>query len=182
MKIIVTGRKFTITEDLNEKIQKKIHKLEKFFHEDCEAFVTLSIQKERHIVELTVNHRGMIFRALVENYDMYVAIDKAVEVIERQIRKNKTRLEKKLKSGAFLKQERPLDIVPDDDAEDEEEKEFVILKNKKFLVKPMSSEEAILQMNLLGHSFFVFKDASSNDLAIVYKRKDGNYGLMEPEI
>lgn len=172
MNIKYTGRKIDVTQGLKDYSEKRLQRIEKFFPESAYATVTFSVQKENHIAEITVYHEGMIFRAEISNNDMYAAIDKCIDVLERQIRKQKTRLEKKLKTGAF---------VPDASNEVEEEEEFRIVKVKKYENKPMSAEEAILQMNLLGHAFYIFNNAQTNDKCVVYKRKDGNYGLIELE-
>ncbi|MBQ4527879.1 MAG: ribosome-associated translation inhibitor RaiA [Clostridia bacterium] len=171
MKITTTGRKIDVTEGLRSYTERKLSKLDKFFNENTAAQVTLSVQKDDHIIEVTVYHEGMIFRAEVRDADMYAAIDRVADVIERQIRKQKTRLEKKFRAGAFEPNDLYFDI--------EEEKEFKIVKTKKYDAKPMSVEEAILQMNLLGHEFYIFNNAETLDKEVVYKRKDGNYGLIE---
>ncbi len=171
MKITITGRKIDITEGLNNYVTKKLSKLDKFFDDESTAKVTLSVQKDDHIIEITVYHEGMIFRAEVRDSDMYACIDRVIDVLERQIRKQKTRLEKKLREGAF---DGPVDI-----ADFDEEPEFKIVKTKKYENKPMSVDEAILQMNLLGHEFYIFNNAQTLDKEVVYKRKDGNYGLIE---
>lgn len=171
MNIKFTGRKIDVTQGLKDYSEKRLQRIEKFFPESAYATVTFSVQKDNHIAEITIYHESMIFRAEISNDDMYAAIDKAIDVLERQIRKQKTRLEKKLKTGAFVT----------DEVQIEEETEFKIVKSKKYENKPMSAEEAILQMNLLGHAFYVFNNAETNDKCVVYKRKDGNYGLIELE-
>ena len=170
MKITTTGRKIDITLGLKGYIEKKLSKLDKFFSDESTAQATLSVQKDNHIIEVTIYHDGMIFRAEVRDTDMYAAIDRSVDVLERQIRKQKTRLEKRLREGAFAEFDAPLYY---------EEEEFKIVKTKKYDSKPMSVEEAILQMNLLGHEFYIFNNAETMDKEVVYKRKDGNYGLIE---
>ena len=147
--------------------------MDKFFLDNAEAFVTLSKKREKEILELTISAAGSLFRSEVEGPSFCHAIDTAVNVIERQIRKNKTRLEKKLREGAFLDSgasELPEPV--------EEETEFKIRK-KSFELKPMTPEEAIMQMNLLGHEFFVYEDQETEEIHVVYKRKDGAYGLIE---
>ncbi len=171
MKITTIGRKIDITEGLRGYVEKKLVKLEKYFHDTAEAQVTLSVQKDNHIVEVTVYYAGMIFRSEITDRDMYAAIDKSLDILERQIRKQKTKLEKKLREGAFNEP-----VTFDDYGEEEE---FKIVKIKKYKDKPMSPEEAILQMNLLGHEFYIFTNSETNDKEVVYKRKDGNYGLIE---
>lgn len=170
MKVRISGRKMEVQDKLIKIAEKKIDKLSKFFGDDAEAVMTFSEQKDSKTVEMTIFSAGMIYRAEETCLDEYAAIDKVVDVIERQIRKNKTRLEKRLRDTAFS--------VPDEKPE-EEEKEFKIVKTKKHALKPMSVEEAILQMNLLGHQFFVFLNAETDEDNIVYKRRDGNYGLIE---
>lgn len=175
MKFIITGKKIELTDGIKEKVYKKIGKLEKFFKEEPEAKVTVSAVKDRHTIEVTLFSKGVIYRAEDTDVDLYAAIDKIVDVIERQMRRHKTHLEKKLKKEAF-------DIpYADASAAPIEEKEYNVVKVKKFAFKPMSVEEAILQMNMLGHEFFVFNNAENAEICVVYKRKDGNYGLIEQD-
>lgn len=176
MKIIISGRRIEVEDRLKELIEKKLAKLDKFFKDDVEAKATLTGEKgDRIILEVTVFTGGMIYRAEEISDDPYTAIDKVVTVIERQIRKNKTRLEKRLRENAFdaANFETPFT--------EEEEEEFNIVKTKTLNIKPMSVEEAVLQMNLVGHSFFIFKNDKTERTNIVYKRKDKNYGLIEVE-
>ena len=177
MKFIITGRKIDVTDGLRERIHKKLGKLSKFFGEDVEIHVTLEVEKDRHKVEVTIPFKGIIYRGEEENHDMYNAIDRVVDVIERQIRKHKTRLEKRLKENAFIG-----DTVNNGMGSDSQsEEEFNVVKTKRFAIKPMDIEEAILQMNLLGHQFFVFSNADTEEVNVVYKRREGDYGLIEPE-
>jgi putative sigma-54 modulation protein len=175
MKYIVSGKNIEVTEALRDKSIKKLSKLEKFFSPDTDAHITLSVQKNRQIVELTIIFNGSVLRAEVSNEDMYTAIDKAVDIIERQIRRNRTRLEKKLHEEAFI----PDNFTIREDIAEEEE--FNIVRTKKFAIKPMPVDEAILQMNLLAHTFYMFSNAETNKVNVVYKRKNGDYGLIEPE-
>ena len=154
-------------------VEKKLRKFDKFFGEDTEAFVTCKVRKGDKIIEITVNYGGTTFRSEEESETFITALDRAVEGLERQIRKNKTRLEKTVKRGAFTS------FDEEDDDEYEEEAEFEI-RVKSFPFKPMAPEEAILQMNLLGHEFFAFTDAETQDVCVVNKRKDGGYGLLVP--
>lgn len=163
----------TVRESLKDLIEKKLSKFDKFFGADTEAFVTCRTRKGEKILEITINYGGSTFRSEEESETFITALDRAIEGLERQIRKNKTRLEKRVKSGAFV-------IEPDDDDEYEEEPEFEI-RTKTFPFKPMNAEEAILQMNLLGHEFFAFVDQDSGETCVVYKRKEGSYGLLVPE-
>lgn len=173
MKISINSRRMDVSDDLKARVNKKLGKLSKYFGVETDANVMLCMEKSRHIAEVTVHFGGMIYRAEVSSHDMYESVDKATDIIERQIRKNKTRLEKRLHKTAFTND---IESVP---GNFEEEGEFKIVKNKKFPIKPMCVEEAILQMNLIGHEFFVFTNDQTEDMNIVYKRKDGNYGLIE---
>ena len=178
MKFTFACKKVSLNDSVKAYAEKKIDKLEKFFHEEPEANVTFAVEKKnRCVVEVMLRgQNGTLFRAVCEDADgdMRGAIDEAVSQIERKIRKNKTRLAKNLRSEA---------IVPElpEEVEVQEEHEFEIVRTKRFAVKPMSPDEAILQMTLLGHEFFVFEDADSEDVCVVYKRKDGDYGLITPD-
>jgi putative sigma-54 modulation protein len=177
MNLKITGKNFDVTDALKERVNKKLGKLDKFFRPGTEAQVTMSVQRNRHILEVTIITGGITLRAEVAGDDMYACIDKAQDILERQIRKNKTRLAKRLHEGIL---EQPDAFRPG--TEDvEEEKEFRVVRTKRFAVKPMLVDEAILQMNLLGHEFFMFTNAETNQVNVVYRRKDGNYGLIEPE-
>lgn len=173
MKINIYGKQMTVRESLKAAVEKKLRKFDKFFGEDTEAFVTCKTRKGVKIIEITVNYGGTTFRCEEESETFITALDRAIEGLERQIRKNKTRLEKTVKRGAFV-------ITEEDDDEYVEEDSFEI-RVKTFPFKPMTPEEAILQMNLIGHSFFAFKDAVSGEVCVVYKRKEGSYGLIVPE-
>lgn len=173
MKITITGRQMTVRESLKSVIEKKLGKFDKFFGESTEAFVTCKARKGVKIIEIMITYGATMFRAEEESDTFLTALDRTLESLERQIRKNKTRLEKRVKCGAFV-------IEEDDDDEYEEEGEFRI-KVKTFPFKPMTPEEAILQMNLIGHSFFAFTDAVTLNVCVVYKRKEGDYGLIIPE-
>ena len=173
MKITVTARQMSVRESLRTLIEKKLHKFDKFFGDDTEALVTCKVRKGAKIIEITVTYDGTLFRAEEESETFITALDRSVESLERQIRKNKTRLEKKVRSGAFV-------IGEEDDDEYAEETDFKI-RVKSYPFKPMSAEEAILQMNLLGHSFFAFTDAETSEVSVVYKRKEGDYGLIVRE-
>jgi putative sigma-54 modulation protein len=175
MNIIISGKNIEVTEALKERAKKKISKLDKFFSNDTEAHVTLSVQIVRQTAEVTISFNGIVLRAEESNEDMYTSIDKTVDLLERQIRKNKTRLERRLHDNDFrIENFKFSEEVP-------EEKEFKVVRSKRFAIKPMDVEEAILQMNLLGHEFFMFFNSESKQVNVVYKRKDGNYGLIEQE-
>lgn len=173
MKITIYSKQMTVRESLKVAVEKKLSKFDKFFGEETEAFVTCKVRKGDKIIEITVNYNGTTFRAEEESETFITALDRAAESLERQIRKNKTRIEKKVRRGAFV-------ITEEDDDEYLEEGEFKI-RTKTFPFKPMSPEEAILQMNLIGHSFFAFTDDKTDEVCVVYKRKDGDYGLIVPE-
>lgn len=167
-----TGKKFEVTDDLRAYAEKKIGKIDRLFRHESEAFVTFSTERGRYVAEVTLRNNGMFYRVKEVTSDMFASIDSACAAIERQVRKNKTRLEKKLRDGAF---ERVTEFVP----EEEEEPEFNIVREKRFSIKPMTPEEAILQMELLGHEFFAFRnEAEDGVFAIVYLRKNGGYGLI----
>mgnify|MGYP000845559589 FL=1 len=177
MKVKVSGKNVEITPALRERAEKKFGKLNKFFKPDTEVLVTMSIEKNRHIVEVTIPFNGVLIRAEESTQDLYTSIDKTLDKIERQIKKNKTRLRKRIQDNSFN-----VDFIDSVSEEpQEEEEEFKIVRTKKFSLKPMTVEEAILQMNLLGHEFFMFLNAETNRENVVYRRKDGNYGLIEPD-
>ena len=179
MKFTFTEKKIQVSDSLQQYAEKKIGKIDRFFKTESEAFVTFSISRGRHIAEVTIKNNGMFYRVTEATSDMYASVDSAVAAIERQIRKNKTRLEKRLRSGAFEAEEAP-DVSYE--TPDEDEQDFDIIRAKRFSIKPMSCEEAILQMNLLGHEFFVFKNQDAEDaFAVVYRRKNGGYGLIESD-
>ncbi len=159
-------------------VEKKISKLEKYFGPNVEARATLSVQKNRQRVEVTIPFNGVILRGEEVTDDMYKSIDLVEEKLVRQIRKQRTKLSRKNNSGSLRYPEfNSLEFKNEDTDEDTSR----IVKTKSFNVKPMSADEAVLQMELLGHSFFVYQDADTNNVSVVYKRKDGNYGLIEPE-
>jgi len=174
MKPIIISKKFELTQDVKDRITKKLNKLNKFFDSETEATVRLKEERGRVIVEITIYKGSSIFRAEETDKDAIFAIDHAVDVIERQIRKNRTRLYKRLYSNA--------DIIPEEDAIDSEiEEEIKISKVKKFEFAPMTVEEAIMQMNLLSHEFFMFRNAETGTFNLVYKRKENEYGVIEPK-
>ena len=174
MKFTFTCKKVALNDSIKEYAAEKLMKLERYFHEEVEAIVVFAVEKNhRCVAEITIRGGGNMFRAEVESPDgdMRGAIDAAVNFIERRIRKNKTRLAKNLRPEAV----EPL--VPE--LEVAEDNEYDVVRTKRFAVKPMSTEEAILQMNLLHHDFFVFRNINDNTLSIVYQRKHGGYGLIE---
>lgn len=177
MYITVSGKNIEITDALKNVVEKKLSKLEKYFKPQIEAQVTLSVEKNRQIIEVSIYFGGIVLRAEEVHDDMYAAIDLVVDSLEGQIRKQKTKLQRKYHDDSLRFQVIP-DPVKDVDDDGQEPK---VVKTKRFAMKPMSAEEAVLQMELVGHNFFVYQDAESSDVNVVYKRKDGNYGLIEPE-
>ncbi len=175
MKITIVERKMKASEQLRDYAEKKVAKLERYFHKDTNATVTLSELKGRQTAEITVRSNGIVFRAEETTSDMFASIDGMINSIERQIRKNKTRLEKRLREGAFEKA-----LANEAGIAEYVEETYEVVRRKKFDVMPMNVEEAILQMNLLGHQFFFFLNAEEEDRpAVIYKRADGGYGLIE---
>ena len=174
MKFTFTDKRMDSSGDLRAYAMKKIGKLDKMFKNEADAYVTFSVERGRCRAEITIRDNGLFYRASELTNDMFASIDSGVAAIERQIRRNKTRLEKRLREGAFERS-----VVPAYAAPEEAEEEFKIVRSKRFSIKPMSVEEAILQMNLLDHEFFVFKNMDSDDaFSVVYRRKQGGYGLI----
>ncbi|MEI6132645.1 MAG: ribosome-associated translation inhibitor RaiA [Bacillota bacterium] len=182
MKFIVTGKNLVVTESLKEKAISKLSKLDKFVNPGTEVHVTMSIRKEnhkeKHVAEVTILFHGVFIRAEESSDDMYNSINKVIDVLEKQVKKNRTRLERKIHDGGSLR----FDGFNSDNTESVGEDDFSVVRSKKFSSKPMDVEEAILQLNLIGHSFFVFYNSETNKANVVYKRHDGNYGLIEPEL
>ena len=175
MKFQYSEKKVNLPGSVHAYAEKKVMKLARFFEGDAEALVVFSVEKDRNNVELTVRGAGTLFRAHESTSDMFASIDAAVGTIEGQIRKNKTRLARRLKKDAFTRTVEETSFVPE-----EAEEDLSIVKIKKFPIQPMTREEAVLQMNLLNHSFFAFRDEQNDGaFAIVYKRNDGGYGLIE---
>ena len=180
MKFTFTEKRMGSSEELREYTRRKVGKLDRFFKTEAEAFVTFSLERGRYLAEITIHNNGMYYRASELTSDMYASVDSGVAAIERQIRRNKTRLEKRLREGAFEKESNyvPAFVPAEEEKEDEE---FKIVRSKHFSIKPMSPEEAILQMNLLEHDFYLFENIDTGDINVVYARKEGGYGLLEPE-
>ena len=177
MKITITGRKVNLRDNFKELATKKLSRFDRIFDEDAQANVVVTLERNRQTVEITIRSQGMIYRAEATDFEMNDALDQVVSALGRQIRKNKSRLEKEIHSAA-------LDQYVQDylhSTEEEDDSEYKIVRTKRFFVKPLSVEEAILQMNLLGHQFFMFRDESNGEINVVYKRKDGDYGLLEPD-
>lgn len=176
MNIIIRGSKLEITEAMESYAKEKIRRLEKYLEnsEDAKATILAKIHGHQHVVEVTIPLKNFILRAEESQNDFYAAIDTVVDKLERQIRKNKTRISSKKKHES-------IDFAYDYIESMEEIEEEKIVKRKRIEVKPMDEEEAILQMELLGHEFYMYKDAETSSTALVYKRKDGNYGIIEAE-
>lgn len=175
MKFTFTDKKVTLPRSVHDYAEKKVGKLDRYFPAEAEATVVFSVEKGRNNAEVTVRDRGTIYRVRESTSDMFATIDAAVADIERQLRKNKARLEKRLRKDAFVRTAEETSFVPD-----EPEEEYQILRTKRFAMKPMSAEEAVLQMNLLGHTFFAFRNEDEGGaFAVVYKRDDGGYGLIQ---
>ena len=174
MKFIIIGRNIDITEGLKSAVQEKLGKLERYFTPETEIHVTLSVEKDRQKIEVTIPGKGNIIRSEQVSSDMYVSIDLVEEVIERQLRKYKTKIVNQQQAGGNFQKE----FVEDEFLEDEE---VNIIRTKKFGIKPMYPEDACVQMELLGHNFYVFRNAETDEVNVVYKRKGNTYGLIEPE-
>lgn len=173
MKIVVRGINFEVTNALKEWVEKKTGKVEKYFDNIEEAQVKLVVDGDRHRAEVTIPLDGIVLRGEEETGDMYASIDSVMDKMERQIRKYKTRIDRRLKNESVRS------LVPERNDEGYESPHVV--KTKRFAVKPMPVDEAIMQMNLIAHNFFVFRNADTEEVNVVYLRNDGNYGLIEPE-
>ena len=174
MRYIISGKNIEVTEGLKNAVYEKLDKLDRYFSRETECMVTLSVEKFRQKAEVTIPMKGNILRAEEESDDMYISIDVVAELLERQIRKFKTKITNYNKgtdtfTSDFLEEE-----LDDDD-------EIKIIRSKKFAIKPMDAEEACIQMELLGHNFYVFRNAETFEVNVVYKRKGNTYGLIEPE-
>lgn len=174
MKYIYTGKGMEVTDTLKARVEKKLGKFERYFRDEPEVTVRFKLQKgARNIVEITVVVGGLILRAEECSNDMYMSIDRAVEKLERQIRRHRTKLEKRI---------RPAELEPAAEEEPVEEPSYDVVRIKRFGVKPMSVEDAIAQMELLGHDFFLFLNEEIDTLCVLYRRHDGSYGLLQPEM
>ena len=178
MKFTFTEKKMGTSEELRSYTERKVGKLDRFFKTESSANITFSMERGRFLAEITVSNNGLYYRASELTNDMYASVDSGVAAIERQIRKNKTRLARRLRQDAFVRTPDETSFAP----EEPEEGTFELVRTKKFNMKPMTREEAILQMNLLEHTFFAFRDEDNDGaFAVVYKRTDGGYGLIEDE-
>ncbi|MGM0379423.1 MAG: ribosome hibernation-promoting factor, HPF/YfiA family [Bacillota bacterium] len=177
MKMIITGRHMTVGEDIAEYAKGKIAKFDKYFNSEIKANLTFSYRGEEQIFELTIPMKGgVVLRAEDSDRDMRVAIDSVVDKIARQIRKYKNKLQKRYRSEETIRFENPFD----EEKEKKEEEQIKIVKSKRFGIKPMFPKEAAMQMELIGHDFFVFLNADTDEVNVIYSRKDGDFGLIEP--
>jgi len=179
MNITITTKKYTLTDELRARIDNKLQKLDRYFHKDAEAAVRLYTQKNLEVAEITILCDGMHFRADASSTEMFHSLESAVDSLVRQLRKHKSRLEKRLQQGAFTDE-----AIPQSGALDTAEDElpsYDLTRLKRFQLKPMDVEEAIMQMNLLGHSFFVYRDGETGEVCVVYVRRDGDYGQIVVE-
>lgn len=179
MRMKITARNMEVYGALERQIEKKLSKLDKFFAENVTAQVKLSCEKSLYLIEVTIPVDGMILRSEEKTQDMYASIDLVVDKLVRQLRRHKTRLSKRLKEEAFVPEMG--EEIPSFEEEEEEAQEPVVYRVKRFPVKPQDVEEAILQMQLLGHDFYVFSNAATGEVNVLYRRKDGKYGLIEPD-
>ena len=176
MKYIISGKNIDVTAGLRTAIEQKLGKLERYFTPETNIIVTLSVEKDRQKIEVTIPMKGTIIRSEQVSDDMYVSIDLVEEVIERQLRRYKKKIIDKHQEGAGYLTPDFFDVPDDDDNND-----IKIVRTKRFGMKPMFPEDACVQMELLGHAFFVFQNAETDEVNVVYKRKNGTYGLIEPE-
>lgn len=176
----VRGKNIEITPSLREYVEKRVGKVTRYFENVGDISVLLTVSKGRHIVEVTVPVQGgILLRGEEATMDMYTSIDLVVEKLERQIHKQKTKLARRFRGGGFRAEALQTPVAPENQETAGDDDEYKVVKTKRFLVKPMDVQEAIMQMNLLNHNFFVFRDAETEEVNVVYKRTDGNYGLIE---
>ncbi len=176
MKYNIIGRKVNLRDNFKERVNKKLGKFEKIFADDAEATVTVTVEKNRQTVEVTIRDNGMTYRAESTALEMNDALDAVVDILGGQIRKNKTKLSKKLRAESI--EQYFAEFTGDEEVVEDE---YNVVRTKTFTVKPLSIEEAILQMNMIGHEFFMFLNSATNQICVVYRRKNNTYGLLEPE-
>lgn len=177
MKITYTARKVNLRDNFKERVEKKLLKFEKIFSEKAVVNVVVTLEKNRQTVEITIKDNSLVYRAESTMPEMNDAVDKVVDILMRQIRKNKTRLEKKIKSAGI---DDFIAMNTENDEAEAEDEEYKIVRKKQVFVKPISVEEAIFEMNMVNHNFFMFINADTNEVNVVYKRAKGDYGLLEP--
>jgi len=173
MKITIVGRKVNLRDNFKTLVERKLSKFDRIFDEDAKATVTVKVEKSYQSVEITIKQRGMIYRAESAENEMNDSLDKAISALTTQIRRNKDRLLK------AKKVQHNIEII--DDYFDEPDEDILFVKTKKFFVETMTAEEAVLQMNMLNHQFFIFREDLTGEMNVVYKRKDGNYGILQPQ-
>lgn len=178
MNITYTARKVNLKDNFKERVEKKLRKFERIFSENAQANVVVTLEKNRQTVELTINDNGMIYRAENTQAEMNDALDKVTDILARQLRKNKAKLSKKLRAASIDDLNVALEA---EEAVEESDSEFKIVRKKQIPVKPISVEEAILEMNMVNHSFYMFTNSQTNEVNVVYVRADGAYGLLEPD-
>lgn len=176
MKVSIIGRKVVLRDNFKELVAKKLSRFDRIFEEDAEAKTVVTLEKNRQTVEITIRSRGMIYRAEASADEMNSALDVVVDALASQIRRNKKRLTKKLRASAFDAAGGSPDSAKEADAEN-----YQVIRTKHFIVKPMSADEAILQMELLEHQFFMFRNEATSEINVVYRRRDGGFGLLEPD-
>ncbi|MBQ1309390.1 MAG: ribosome-associated translation inhibitor RaiA [Ruminococcus sp.] len=174
MTITYTARKVTLRDNFKERVEKKLAKFQKIFSDKAEAHVVVTVEKNRQTVEITIRDNKMIYRAESTMSEMNDALDRVVDILMRQIRKNKTRLEKRVKAGSIDA------LTADMPAQEEPEEEYQVVRKKQVMLKPINVEEAILEMNMINHDFFMFINAETDEMNVVYRRANGNYGVLEP--
>jgi putative sigma-54 modulation protein len=179
MTVEIIGRKVNLKDSFKEKAERKLGKFARFFSDEAEAHVTVTVEKKRQTVEVTVKDSGFIYRAEAVAEDMLDALDRVCDVLIRQIHKNKTKLERRLRSGAFMSLSEE-SVGEHKDVTDETE--YKIIRSKRFVLRPTPVDEAILRMNMLGHQFYMFQNAETGNINVVYRRQNGDYGLIEPDL
>jgi len=180
LQVQVVGRNLEITEALRQYVEKKLSRFDRYFYRPLQAQVRLRVEKGRHICEVTIPLDGLILRGEESSEDLYASIDQVLDKLERQIHKHKTRINRKNRRENRLREAAAAPVIREE-VEPSPEERWEVVREKTFPAKPMDVEEAILQMNLLGHDFFVFRDADTNEVHVVYRRKEGGYGLIRPE-
>lgn len=177
MKITYTARKVNLRDNFKERVEKKLAKFKKIFSDEAQAFVVVTLEKNRQTVEITIRDNRMVYRAESTQPEMNDALDRVIDILTRQIRKNKTRLEKRIKTGGSLD-----DLIAELPAQEQAlaEEDYQVVRKKQVLMKPISVDEAIFEMNMVSHDFFMFINAETDEVNVVYKREDGNYGVLEP--
>ena len=175
MKITYTARKVNLRDNFKDRVEKKLKKFDKIFSDDAQAFVVVTVDKSSQTVEITIKDNHMVYRAEKTMPEMNDALDKCVDVLGRQLRKNKAKLEKRQRNGSLEELVAPVE-------EEIVEEDYTVVRTKQIPVKPISVEEAILQMNMVGHQFYMFTNADSGEVNVVYAREDGAYGLLQPTV